>query len=141
MVIWVAIGGRNSLFGAILGTLAVNFGKDVISSAFPELWLYIVGAIFVLVVTILPQGIMGLASFPRRGPRITASAAAPPATRSQLRVEAPRSSWNSAQPQKIPMSELTPGNRVSGMAMQEDTSNASPTRISFNGALFNAHRI
>ncbi len=80
MVIWVAIGGRNSLFGAILGTLAVNFGKDVISSAFPDLWLYIVGAIFVLVVTILPQGIMGLGSFSRRAPRIPAPAAAPPAT-------------------------------------------------------------
>jgi urea transport system permease protein len=79
MVIWVAIGGRNSLFGAILGTLAVNFGKDVISSAFPELWLYVVGAIFVLVVTILPQGIMGLA-LSRRTPRISApGAAAPPA--------------------------------------------------------------
>jgi urea transport system permease protein len=78
MVIWVAVGGRNSLLGAILGTLAVNFGKDFISSAFPELWLYVVGAIFVLVVTILPQGIVGLATFTRRAPRIVA--AAPPAT-------------------------------------------------------------
>ena len=52
MVIWVAVGGRNSLLGAILGTLVVNFGKDFISSAFPELWLYVVGALFVLVVTI-----------------------------------------------------------------------------------------
>jgi urea transport system permease protein len=69
MVIWVAIGGRNSLLGAILGTLAVNFGKDFISSAFPELWLYVVGAIFVLVVTIAPQGIVGLLTFRRRGPR------------------------------------------------------------------------
>ena len=69
MVIWVAIGGRNSLLGAILGTLAVNFGKDFISSAFPDLWLYVVGAIFVLVVTIAPQGIVGLLTFRRRGPR------------------------------------------------------------------------
>jgi urea transport system permease protein len=69
MVIWVAIGGRNSLLGAIIGTLAVNFGKDIISSAFPELWLYVVGAIFVLVVTIAPQGIVGLLTFRRRGPR------------------------------------------------------------------------
>jgi urea transport system permease protein len=79
MVIWVAVGGRNSLLGAIIGTLAVNFGKDFISSAFPELWLYVVGAIFVLVVTILPQGIVGLATLKRRTPaRIIA--AAPPAT-------------------------------------------------------------
>jgi urea transport system permease protein len=76
MVIWVAVGGRNSLLGAVLGTLAVNFGKDFISSAFPELWLYVVGAIFVLVVTILPQGIVGLATFTRRTPR-TGAAAAP----------------------------------------------------------------
>jgi urea transport system permease protein len=78
MVIWVAVGGRNSLLGAIIGTLAVNFGKDFISSAFPELWLYVVGAIFVLVVTILPQGIVGIATLNRRAPRILA--AAPPAT-------------------------------------------------------------
>jgi urea transport system permease protein len=69
MVIWVAIGGRNSLLGAIIGTLAVNFGKDFISSAFPDLWLYVVGAIFVLVVTIAPQGIVGLLTFRRRVPR------------------------------------------------------------------------
>lgn len=75
MVIWVAVGGRNSLLGAIVGTLAVNFGKDFISSAFPELWLYVVGAIFVLVVTILPQGIVGLATFPRRTPRAVTAAA------------------------------------------------------------------
>ena len=68
MVIWVALGGRNSLLGAILGTLAVNFGKDWVSSAFPELWLYVVGAVFVLVVTIAPQGLVGLASFKRRMP-------------------------------------------------------------------------
>lgn len=69
MVIWVAIGGRNSLLGAIAGTLAVNFGKDFISSAFPDLWLYIVGAIFVIVVTVAPQGLVGLLTFRRRAPR------------------------------------------------------------------------
>jgi urea transport system permease protein len=76
MVIWVALGGRNSLLGAIAGTLAVNFGKDWISSAFPDLWLYIVGAIFVLVVTIAPQGLVGLFTFSRRRtPRALGSAA------------------------------------------------------------------
>ena len=68
MVIWVALGGRNSLLGAILGTLAVNFGKDWVSSAFPELWLYVVGAVFVLVVTIAPQGLVGMFTFKRRNP-------------------------------------------------------------------------
>jgi len=69
MVIWVAIGGRKSLAGAIVGTLVVNFGKDFVSSAFPELWLYVVGAVFVLVVTIAPQGLVGLLALRRRGPR------------------------------------------------------------------------
>jgi len=60
MVIWVAVGGRDSLAGAILGTLLVNFGKDKISSAFPEFWLYVMGALFILVVTLMPQGIGGV---------------------------------------------------------------------------------
>ena len=60
MVIWVAVGGRDALVGAILGTLLVNFGKDWISSAFPDLWLYVVGALFVVVVTVMPQGIAGV---------------------------------------------------------------------------------
>jgi urea transport system permease protein len=61
MVIWVAVGGRASLIGAVLGTLLVNFGKDWISSAFPEFWLYVVGAAFIFVVTLAPTGVVGLA--------------------------------------------------------------------------------
>jgi urea transport system permease protein len=61
MVIWVAVGGRASLIGAVLGTLLVNFGKDWISSAFPELWLYVMGAAFIFVVTLAPSGVVGLA--------------------------------------------------------------------------------
>lgn len=60
MVIWVAIGGRKSLWGAIAGTLLVNFAKDEISSALPDLWLYGLGLMFVLVVTMLPDGIAGV---------------------------------------------------------------------------------
>lgn len=60
MVIWVAVGGRESLVGAVLGTLLVNFGKDRISSMFPELWLYMMGALFIVVVTVLPKGLAGL---------------------------------------------------------------------------------
>ena len=60
MVIWVAIGGRQSLWGAIAGTLLVNFARDKISSAFPEFWLYALGVAFVFVVTFLPNGIAGL---------------------------------------------------------------------------------
>jgi urea transport system permease protein len=60
MVIWVAVGGRASLGGAIAGTLMVNFAKDQISSAFPNAWLYLLGLLFVLVVTLLPDGLAGL---------------------------------------------------------------------------------
>ena len=67
MVIWVAIGGRDSLIGAVLGTLLVNFAKDKVSSWFPEIWLYLMGALFVLAVTVMPNGLGGLiAYFTRR---------------------------------------------------------------------------
>jgi urea transport system permease protein len=60
MVVWVAVGGRDSLLGAIIGTLVVNFAKDWISSVFPDLWLYMMGALFIVVVTIAPAGLVGL---------------------------------------------------------------------------------
>ena len=60
MVIWVAIGGRDSIAGALAGTLLVNFAKDKISTAFPELWLYGLGLLFILSVTALPKGLAGL---------------------------------------------------------------------------------
>jgi urea transport system permease protein len=60
MIIWVAVGGRESLAGAVLGTLIVNFGKDWVSSMFPELWLYAIGLMFVLIVTVMPEGLAGL---------------------------------------------------------------------------------
>jgi len=60
MVVWVALGGRNVLWGAIAGTLLVNFAKDEISSALPSLWLYGLGALFILAVSFLPAGIAGL---------------------------------------------------------------------------------
>lgn len=60
MVIWAAIGGRESVIGAIMGTLLVNFAKDKISTAFPELWLYGLGMLFILAVTVLPKGLAGL---------------------------------------------------------------------------------
>jgi urea transport system permease protein len=60
MVIWVAIGGRDSIAGALAGALLVNFAKDKISTAFPELWLYGLGLLFILSVTALPKGLAGL---------------------------------------------------------------------------------
>lgn len=60
MIIWVAIGGRHSLVGAVVAALLVNLARDRISSALPELWLYVLGALFILVVTLMPQGLAGL---------------------------------------------------------------------------------
>jgi len=79
MVVWVAVGGRASLGGAVAGTLLVNFAKDRISSAFPNAWLYLLGALFVLVVTLLPNGLAGLAQDVTR--RFRPASDAPPSNR------------------------------------------------------------
>jgi len=59
-VIWVAVGGRGTLVGAILGALLVNFGKTWFTGAFPAVWLYALGAMFIFVTLFLPRGVMGL---------------------------------------------------------------------------------
>jgi urea transport system permease protein len=76
MVVWVAIGGRTSLVGAIAGALMVNYAKDQISTVLPTFWLYALGGLFILVVTVAPKGLAGLfpdmasdtAKDPRKGP-------------------------------------------------------------------------
>jgi urea transport system permease protein len=59
MVIWVAVGGRATLVGAIVGTILVNFAKSILSEQFPAVWLFFQGGLFLLVVTALPDGIVG----------------------------------------------------------------------------------
>jgi urea transport system permease protein len=59
-VIWVAVGGRGTLGGAILGALLVNLGKTWLTSALPSLWLFAIGGLFILVTLFLPRGIIGL---------------------------------------------------------------------------------
>jgi len=59
-VIWVAVGGRGTLSGAILGAVAVNFGKTWFTGVLPDYWLYALGALFIFVTLFLPKGIMGL---------------------------------------------------------------------------------
>lgn len=60
MVIAAAVGGRNSLLGAIYGSLLVNYGKTFFSESLPELWLFLLGGLFILVVMAFPNGLAGL---------------------------------------------------------------------------------
>ncbi len=60
MVIWVAVGGRGTLIGAIIGAIGVNWARSYLTSSFPDYWLYFLGGMFILVVHFLPDGIVGL---------------------------------------------------------------------------------
>ena len=60
VVIWVAIGGRGTLYGAIAGAVLVNYAKTAFSTALPSAWLYFLGLLFVLTTLFLPQGFIGL---------------------------------------------------------------------------------
>jgi urea transport system permease protein len=60
MAIWVAAGGRGTLFGPVIGALAVNFAKTFLSEGFPNYWLYFLGALFIGSILFFPKGIMGI---------------------------------------------------------------------------------
>jgi urea transport system permease protein len=68
-VIWVAVGGRGTLAGAILGAILVNLGKTWLTSALPSLWLFAIGGLFILVTLFLPRGLIGLFMLGRPGAR------------------------------------------------------------------------
>jgi len=59
MVIWVAVGGRATLVGGLIGAVLVNFTKSILSEQFPEIWLFFQGAMFLIVVMVLPDGLVG----------------------------------------------------------------------------------
>ena len=61
IAIWVAVGGRGTLTGAIVGAFVVNGAKSFFTQAFPEYWLYVLGLLFIIVTLFMPQGIVGLA--------------------------------------------------------------------------------
>jgi urea transport system permease protein len=77
MVVWVAVGGRGTLLGAILGAFTVNGLKSWFTAAFPDLWLFALGLLFILVTLLMQKGLLGL-RLPRRPRR------AAPAPRQQL---------------------------------------------------------
>jgi urea transport system permease protein len=60
MVIWVALGGRGTLIGAVAGAIAVNFAKTNLSEQFPSGWLYLQGLLFVVVIAFVPRGLAGV---------------------------------------------------------------------------------
>lgn len=70
MVTWVAIGGRGTLVGAVIGALLVSWGKTTVSESNPDQWLYVQGLLFVVVVAFVPGGVMGL--FRMAGDRLRA---------------------------------------------------------------------
>jgi urea transport system permease protein len=66
MIIWVAIGGKGTLVGPVLGALAVNGLKTAASENFPELWSYFIGLLFVIVILFLPGGFISLREIPQK---------------------------------------------------------------------------
>ena len=62
VVVWVAMGGRATLYGAVIGALGVNYAKTWFTAAFPEIWLFALGGLFVVVTLLMPRGIAGLFS-------------------------------------------------------------------------------
>jgi len=58
-VIWVAVGGRGTLVGAVVGAVLVNYAKTWLTGALPEIWLFALGGLFVAVTLLLPRGLIG----------------------------------------------------------------------------------
>ncbi len=99
MVIFAAVGGRMSLVGAVYGALLVNFGKTYFSESFPDLWLFLMAALFIGVVMAFPNGLAGLWEShvkpwlaKRRANAADAEAAPPPVAVSAVSAGAAQSS-------------------------------------------------
>src|ERR1700756_2207606 len=60
IAIWVSVGGRGTLSGAIVGAVLVNLAKTCLTGAAPETWLFVLGALFVVTTLVTPRGIVGL---------------------------------------------------------------------------------
>jgi urea transport system permease protein len=79
IVVWVAVGGRGCLYGAIVGALLVNYGKTWFTGAFPEIWLFLLGGLFVVSTLFFPRGVVGLLRGRARPPGPPPAASAPAA--------------------------------------------------------------
>ena len=70
IVVWVAVGGRGSLYGAVLGAILVNYAKTVFTGVLPDMWLFVLGGLFIAVTLFLPKGLVGTVPvFKRAGAR------------------------------------------------------------------------
>jgi urea transport system permease protein len=63
MVIFCAVGGRNSLIGAVYGAILVSYGKTYFSEMFPNLWYFLMGGVFILVTRFFPDGLAGAVNY------------------------------------------------------------------------------
>ena len=59
IVIWVAVGGRGTLYGAVLGAFIVNYAKTFFTGVMPDFWLFFLGGLFIAVTLLLPKGVIG----------------------------------------------------------------------------------
>lgn len=87
-IVWVAVGGRGTLLGPIVGAVSINALKSWATRAYPDLWLIILGGLFILVVLFLPGGLVSLparlrAAWARRRQPAAAEVAAAPAVKSE----------------------------------------------------------
>ncbi len=73
IVIWVAVGGRGTLYGAIIGAILVNYAKTVLTGLMPDAWLFFLGGAFIVATLLMPEGIVGLL---RRRPLLRPAASA-----------------------------------------------------------------
>ncbi|MAO39838.1 MAG: urea ABC transporter permease subunit UrtC [Gammaproteobacteria bacterium] len=60
IVVWVAIGGRGTLYGAVIGAILVSYAKTRFTALIPESWIFMLGALFVIVTIFLPKGLVGI---------------------------------------------------------------------------------
>jgi urea transport system permease protein len=98
IAIWVAVGGRGTLIGPIIGAFAVNLAKSWFTVSFPEYWLFFLGLLFIVVTLMLPQGLVGLWKklMAKKTEGARACTPKPPASTSRTAATAPRSSATSS---------------------------------------------
>ena len=69
VIVWVAVGGRGSLWGAVIGALVVNYGYNFLTSRYPDYWMFVLAAVFLLIVLLAPGGIASLLKWVSRSLR------------------------------------------------------------------------